>query len=135
MGSEELDAIECRLEDVLDEIELEAQRLDGYYPKMAYKMRKIIAVDRHELFVHVTDSKGNDVSFSRDNNFLERNHRWGRMHCRRRTGKSMTRQEMDAHGALNAIFSNLFNETYVTKVLWDVKKTWARRSTKSITGR
>ena len=121
MGSEELDAIECRLEDVLDEIELEAQRLDGYYPKMAYKMRKIIAVHRHELFVHVTDSKGNDVSFSRDNNFLERNHRWGRMQCRRRTGQSMTRQEMDAHGALNAIFSNLFNETYVTKVLWDVK--------------
>ncbi|GCC11637.1 hypothetical protein IPdc08_01693 [archaeon] len=38
MGSEELDAIECRLEDVLDEIELEARRLDGYYPKMASKM-------------------------------------------------------------------------------------------------
>ena len=72
MGSKELDAIECRLEEVLDEIELEARRLDGYYPKMAYKMRKIIAVHRHELFVHVTDSKGNDVSFSRDNNFLER---------------------------------------------------------------
>ncbi len=121
MGSDELDAIDYKLEEVLDEIELEAQRLDGYYPKVASKMRKMIAVHRHELFVHVTDSKGTDVSFSRDNNFLERNHRWGRMHCRRRTGKSMTRREMDAHGALNAIFSNLFNETYVTKVLGDVK--------------
>jgi len=121
MGSEELDAVERRLEEVLDEVELEAQRLDGDYPKMASKMRKMIAVHRHELFVHVTDSNGDDVSFSRDNNFLERSHRWGRMRCRRRTGKSMTRREMDAHGALNAVFSNLFNGTYVTKVLGDVK--------------
>ena len=28
---------------------------------------------------------------------------------------------MTDDGALNAIFSNLFNETYVTKVLWDLK--------------
>lgn len=121
MGSEEMDVVEGRLEEMLDEIELEAQRLGGDYPKMASKMRKMIAVHRHELFVRVTDSNGNDVTFGRDNNSLERNHRWGRMHCRRRTGKSMTRREMDAHGALNAIFSNIFNETYVAKVLGDVK--------------
>ena len=32
----------------------------------------------------------------------------------------MTRREMDAHGALNAVFSNLFNELYVTEILGDV---------------
>jgi hypothetical protein len=120
MGSEELDAVECRLEEVLDEIEVEARQLDGDYPRMASKMRKMVAVHRHELFVYMKDGRGRDVAFCRDNNLLERSYRWGRMHCRRRTGKSMTRREMDAHGALNAIFSNLFNECYVTEILGDV---------------
>jgi hypothetical protein len=120
MGSEEMDAVERELRGVLDEIEVEARRLEGDYPKIASKMRKMVAEHRHELFVHVKDSKGRDVAFSRDNNFLERSYRWGRMHCRRRTGRSMTRREMDVHGALNAIFSNLFNELYVTEILGDV---------------
>lgn len=120
MGSEELRFVERRLDKALKEIDEEARLLDGDYPKIASKIRKKVAEHRHELFVHVKDNKGGNVAFSRDNNFLERSYRWGRMHCRRRTGRSMTRREMDSYGALNAIFSNLFNELYVKEILGDV---------------
>ena len=120
IGSEELRFVERRLDKALKGIDEEARLLDGDYPKIASKIRKKVAEHRHELFVHVKDNTGRDVVFSRDNNFLERSHRWGRMRCRRRTGRSMTRREMDTYGALNAIFSNLFNELYVKEILGDV---------------
>ena len=120
MGSEDLGSVEKRLDEALKEIDCEARLLSGDYPGFASKIGKRVAEYRHELFVHVKDNKGRDVSFSRDNNVLERGHRWGRMRCRRRTGRSMTRREMDSHGALNTIFSNLFNEIYVKEILGDV---------------
>lgn len=120
MGAKDLDAVERRLKKTLDKIDGEARIIGGNYPKIASDIRKEFALHMHELFVHVQDNKGRDVSFSRDNNALERSHRWSRMHCRRRTGKGLTRRDMDAHGALTAIFSNIFNEVYINDVLGDV---------------
>lgn len=74
-----------------------------------------------ELFVEVKDKFGNVVDIMRDNNIEERGHRWSRMHIRRRTGRNRTTNEMAQYGALMAIFSNLENETYVRKILYDVK--------------
>ncbi|CAD6491800.1 MAG: hypothetical protein CHKLHMKO_00195 [Candidatus Argoarchaeum ethanivorans] len=50
----------------------------------------------------------------------ELNHRWSRMHIRRRTGRSKTTKEMTKYGALLAVLSNLENEDYVKTVLCDV---------------
>lgn len=60
--------------------------------------------------MEVKDKFGNPVRIVRHNGIEERGHRWGRMHTRRRTGRSRTTNEMEKYGALLAVLSNLENE-------------------------
>jgi hypothetical protein len=74
-----------------------------------------------ELTSEIKDKKGRDVNIVRHNGIAENNHRWSRMHTRRRTGRSRTTNDMAKYGALTAILSNLENEIYVTEVFEDVE--------------
>lgn len=74
-----------------------------------------------ELTKEIKDKKGRDVNIFRHNGIAENNHRWSRMHTRRRTGRSRTTNDMAKYGALTAILSNLENEQYVKEVLANVK--------------
>jgi hypothetical protein len=73
-----------------------------------------------ELFVEVVNNEGEILDVVRHNALEELNHRWSRMHIRRRTGRSKTTKEMTKYGALLAVLSNLENEDYVKTVLGDV---------------
>lgn len=73
-----------------------------------------------ELTGEIKDLKGNDVRVVRHNGMLENNHRWSRMHARRRTGRSRTTNDMAKYGALTAVLSNLENEIYVKEVLGNI---------------
>ncbi len=73
-----------------------------------------------ELTGDIQDKNGNDVRIVRHNGIVENNHRWSRMHTRRRTGRSRTTNDMAKYGALTAMLSNLENEVYVKGVLTDV---------------
>ncbi|MEA3293785.1 MAG: hypothetical protein U9P81_02250 [Euryarchaeota archaeon] len=66
------------------------------------------------------DWKYRKTDVVRHNALEELNHRWSRMHIRRRTGRSKTTNEMTKYGALLAVLSNLKNEDYVKTVLGDV---------------
>ncbi len=74
-----------------------------------------------ELTKEIKDKNGSDVNIFRHNGIAENNHRWSRMHTRRRTGRSRTTNDMAKYGALTAILSNLENEIYVKEILADVK--------------
>jgi hypothetical protein len=66
------------------------------------------------------NNEGEILDVVRHNALEELNHRWSRMHIRRRTGRSKTTKEMTKYGALLAVLSNLENEDYVKTVLCDV---------------
>ena len=72
------------------------------------------------LFVKVVNNEGKILDVVRHNALEELNHRWSRMHIRRRTGRSKTTKEMTKYGALLAVLSNLENEVYVKTILGDV---------------
>jgi hypothetical protein len=74
-----------------------------------------------ELTREIKDKNGCDVNIFRHNGIAENNHRWSRMHTRRRTGRSRTTNDMAKYGALTAILSNLENEIYTKEVLADVE--------------
>jgi len=74
-----------------------------------------------ELTREIKDKNGHDVNIFRHNGIAENNHRWSRMHTRRRTGRSRTTNDMAKYGALTAILSNLENEIYVNEILTDVE--------------
>jgi len=74
-----------------------------------------------ELFVEVKDIHGEEIRIIRNNGIEELNHRWSRMHIRRRTGRNRTTLEMEKYGALLAVFSNIEIEGYIKSVLDDVK--------------
>jgi len=64
-----------------------------------------------ELFVKVMNKKGDEIKIVRNNGIEELNHRWSRMHIRRRTGRSRTTKEMEKYGALLAVFRILKMKT------------------------
>ena len=70
--------------------------------------------------MEVVNNEGEILDVVRHNALEELNHRWSRMHIRRRTGRSKTTKEMTKYGALLAVLSNLENEDYVETVLCDV---------------
>ena len=70
--------------------------------------------------MEVVNNEGKILGVVRHNALEELNHRWSRMHIRRRTGRSKTTKEMTKYGALLAVLSNLENEDYVKTVLSDV---------------
>ena len=69
-----------------------------------------------ELFVKVVNNEGEILNIIRHNALEELNHRWSRMHIRRRIGRNQTTKEMTKYGALLAILSNLENEDNVKTV-------------------
>ncbi|MBW6471024.1 MAG: hypothetical protein K0A90_07370, partial [Methanosarcinaceae archaeon] len=66
------------------------------------------------------NDEGEILDVVRHNALEELNHRWSRMHIRRRTGRSKTTKEMTKYGDLLAVLLNLENEDYVKTVLGDV---------------
>ena len=72
------------------------------------------------LFMKVMNYEGEPLGVVRHTALEELNHRWSRMHIRRRTGRSKTTKEMTKYGALLAVLSDLENEDYVKTVLGDV---------------
>ena len=70
--------------------------------------------------MEVVNNEGEILDVVRHNALEELNHRWSRIHIRRRTGGSKTTKEMTKYGALLAVLSNLENEDYFKMVLGDV---------------
>jgi hypothetical protein len=75
---------------------------------------------KNSLTGEIKDTNGNDVRVVRHNGVVETNHRWSRMHARRRTGRNRTTNDMAKYGALTAVLSNLENKFYIENVMGDV---------------
>jgi hypothetical protein len=67
----------------------------------------------------IVNNEEENLDIVRHNALEELNHRWSRVHIRRRTGRNKTTKEMTKYGTLLAILSNLENEDYV-KVVFGV---------------
>ncbi len=108
------------LKKVILKIRDEGIKLGDEYIAISKKICENCEKHMDELFVKVMNKKGEEIKIVRNNGIEELNHRWSRMHIRRRTGRSRTTMEMEKYGALLAVFSNIANENYITKVLDDV---------------
>ena len=98
----------------------EGRKLGGEYIAISRKICENCENHMEELFVKVMNKKGDEIKIVRNNGIEELNHRWSRMHIRRRTGRSRTTKEMEKYGALLAVFSNIENKDFINKVLNDV---------------
>ncbi|TAN38229.1 MAG: hypothetical protein EPN24_05915 [Candidatus Methanoperedens sp.] len=116
-------ANEVKLEfnEVLMKIRTEGRKLGDKYEEISKRIFQNCHDHMDELFVEVKDIHGGEIRIIRNNGIEELNHRWSRMHIRRRTGRSRTTMEMEMYGALLAVFSNIENEEYIKTVLDDVK--------------
>jgi hypothetical protein len=101
-------------------IRYEGMKLGGDYIAISKKICENCINHMEELFVKVMNKKGEEIKIVRNNGIEELNHRWSRMHIRRRTGRSRTTKEMEKYGALLAVFSNIENENYINIVLGGV---------------
>lgn len=102
-------------EDLLNKIRDEGRKPGGGFVEISKRIIKNCYDHMDELFVNVKNIRGEEIRIK------ELNHRWSRMHIRRRTGRSRTTLEMEKYGALLAVFSNIENEGYIKSVLDDVK--------------
>jgi hypothetical protein len=109
-----------KLESLLRKIREESREEEGGFVRIAEKICNNCQEHMEELFVEVRDTNGREVKIVRHNGIEELNHRWSRMHIRRRTGRSRTAKEMTMYGALLAVFSNIECEEFKT-ALADVK--------------
>jgi hypothetical protein len=116
------DAVKLKRDTVeaMKKIRGEGRKIGGDLEKVSEKIYENCQSHMDELFVKVVDEKGDILDVVRHNALEELNHRWSRMHIRRRTGRSKTTKEMTKYGALLAVLSNLENEDYVETVLCDV---------------
>jgi hypothetical protein len=96
-------------------------KLGGEFTEISKKICDNCQGHLDELFVKVIDKYGKEIKIIRHNGLEELNHRWSRMHIRRRTGRNRTTMEMEKYGALFAVFSNIEYEDYFKTVLSDVK--------------
>lgn len=108
------------LKKMILKIREEGMKLGGEYIAISEQICGNCEKHMEELFVKVLNKKGDEIKIVRNNGIEELNHRWSRMHIRRRTGRSRTTMEMEKYGALLAVFSNIENENYINKVLDDV---------------
>jgi hypothetical protein len=106
--------------EAMRKIRAEGRKVGGDLEKVSEKIYKNCQSHMDELFVKVVNNEGEILDVVRHNALEELNHRWSRMHIRRRTGRSKTTKEMTKYGALLAVLSNLENEDYVKTVLGDV---------------
>ncbi len=113
--------IEPKFYDTIMKIKDEGRKLGGEFVEISMKIFQNCYDHMDELFVEVKDVNGKEIRIIRHNGIEELNHRWSRMHIRRRTGRNRTTTEMEKYGALLAVFSNIENEDYVKTVLADVK--------------
>jgi hypothetical protein len=108
------------LKKIILKIRYEGMKLGGDYIAISKKICENCENHMEELFVKVMNKKGDEIKIVRNNGIEELNHRWSRMHIRRRTGRSRTTKEMEKYGALLAVFSNIENENYINIVLGGV---------------
>lgn len=113
--------IEPKFYDTITKIRNEGRKLEGEYVEISKKIFQNCHDHLNELFVEVKNMSGEEIRIIRHNGIEELNHRWSRMHIRRRTGRNRTTMEMEKYGALLAVFSNIENEEYIKTVLADVK--------------
>jgi len=113
--------IEPKFYDTIIKIRDGGRKLGDEYANVSEKIFQNCHIHLDELFVEVKDNNGEEIRINRHNGIEELNHRWSRMHIRRRTGRSRTTLEMEKYGALLAVFSNIENEEYIKTVLADVK--------------
>jgi Asp-tRNA(Asn)/Glu-tRNA(Gln) amidotransferase C subunit len=113
--------MEPEFNDMLMKIRDEGRKLGDEYVGISKRILQNCYDHMDELFVKVKDIHGEEIRIIRNNGIEELNHRWSRMHIRRRTGRSRTTMEMEKYGALLAVFSNIENEEYIKTVLDDVK--------------
>ena len=106
--------------EAMKKIRGEGRKIGGNLGKVSEKIYENCQSHIDELFVEVVNNEGEILDVVRHNALEELNHRWSRMHIRRRTGRSKTTKEMTKYGALLAVLSNLENEDYVKTVLGDV---------------
>ena len=106
--------------EVMKKIRDDGRKIGGDLDMVSEKIYKNCQSHMDELFVKVVDNAGEILDVVRHNALEELNHRWSRMHIRRRTGRSKTTKEMTKYGALLAVLSNLENEDYVNTVLGEV---------------
>ncbi|MEW5761272.1 MAG: hypothetical protein AB1779_10965 [Candidatus Thermoplasmatota archaeon] len=104
------------LEKVLKDIRTGGRNHGDEFEKISKKICEYSEGHMEELFASVKDRVGNEIKIVRHNGIEELNHRWCRMHIRRRTGRNQTTKEMTKYGALLAVLSNLKNESYVKTV-------------------
>lgn len=115
-----MNEIKPKFEEVILKILEEGRKLDGEFREISETIYEKCKIRMDELFAYVKDMNGNEMEIVRHNGVEELNHRWSRMHIRRRTGRSRTTIEMEKYGALLAVFSNIENEKYINDVLNDV---------------
>jgi len=115
------DEIEPKFREKILKIRKEGWKLDGEFKEISKKICDNCLIHLDELFVKVIDKNGKEIKIIRHNGLEELNHRWSRMHIRRRTGRSRTTLEMEKYGALFAVFSNIEYEDYIKTVFSDVK--------------
>jgi hypothetical protein len=114
------DKLKEKIIEVMKKIRGEGRKIGGDLGLVSKKIYENCQSHMDELFVKVVDNEGEILDVVRHNALEELNHRWSRMHIRRRTGRSKTTKEMTKYGALLAVLSNLENEDYVNAVLGDV---------------
>lgn len=121
-GNEPKSAVEIKknLQKLFKKIKGEADEWDKKVRNISNTIIRECVVHWEELTAEIKDENGNDVQIARNNGIVENNHRWSRMHTRRRTGRNRTTNDMAKYGALTSVLSNLENEIYVKEVLADV---------------
>ena len=117
----DINKVKEKMEKTLDRIKREGSEIEGELLSQSKEIIRQFKKHWDELFEEVYTRNGNPIKIVRHNGIEERNHRWSRMHTRRRTGRSRTTNEMAKYGALLSILSNLENKFYVEEVLADVK--------------
>ncbi|WP_305064896.1 transposase [Methanococcoides sp.] len=114
------DKLKGKTIEAMMKIKGEGRKIGGDLRMVSEKIYENCQSHMDELFVKVMNNEGEILDVVRHNALEELNHRWSRMHIRRRTGRSKTTKEMTKYGALLAVLSNLENEEYVKTVLGDV---------------
>ena len=117
----DLEKAKASLRAALDRTVQEGREMGGEFDRVARSIRRSFEEHWEELFVPYPIVKGRPFRFRRHNNGLESAHRWTRKSIRERTGREQTRVEMEQHGDLLAILSNLWNPAYHRLVLNDIQ--------------
>ncbi len=115
------DKLKRKTIETITKIRDKGRKIGGNLDTVSEKIYDNCQSHMDELFVKVVNNEGENLDIVRHNALEELNHRWSRMHIRRRTGRNKTTKEMIKYGALLAVLSNLDNEDYDKAVFGDVE--------------